>query len=420
MTEPAGQDPLIQVSGPLTDRAVAALPLPAKGNRITWDGGTGFGVRVTSAGARSFILRYRNASGQDKQITIGAPPAWNVAKARRHAEVLRHQIDTGTDPLAERRAVRGAPTMADLAERFEAEHLTKRRPATARDYKAMLHRHILPDMGREKVEAIRLRDVDVLHRKIAATAPYMANRVVAVLSKMFTLAIKWEMRPDNPVKGIERAPEEKRERYLSGAEIARLSEALAAHPEKGSANAVRLLLLTGARRNEVLSAAWDQFDLSGGIWVKPAATTKQKKDHRLPLSAPALQLLAGMREEADTEDRRRAGVGLLAERYLFPGKEGKPQTDVKHFWAAVCRRAEISGVRLHDLRHTHASILASLGLSLPIIGALLGHTQAATTHRYAHLMDDPLRAATERVGAIVMGAGKVGGDVVPFAAGRAR
>jgi integrase len=178
-------------------------------------------------------------------------------------------------------------------------------------------------------------------------------------------------------------------------------------------------LLTGARRMEVLRATWGQFDLAKGVWLKPAATTKQKKDHRLPLSAPTRQLLTEMRAEADLEDERRQRWRLPPLPFLFPGKEGQSVTDIKHFWTAICRKAGIEGVRLHDLRHTHASILASIGLSLPIIGALLGHTQQSTTHRYAHLMDDPLRAATERLGAIVTGAVKDGGEVVPMVGRRA-
>jgi integrase len=248
----------------------------------TWDGGTGFGIRVTSAGARAFILRYRNASGADKQITVGSPPAWNVTKARKYADALRHEIDKGADPLAQRQTARGSPTVADLADRFELEHLARRRPTTARDYKSMLRRFVRPDLGSLKVAAVRPRDLEALHSKIAVTAPYMANRVVAVLSKMFNLAVKWEMRPNNPAHGIERVPEHKRERFLSPMEIVRLGEALAAHPEKTSANVVRLLLLTGARRGEVLAACWPQIDFTQGAWTKPAATTKQKKEHRIP------------------------------------------------------------------------------------------------------------------------------------------
>ena len=246
---------------------------------------------------------------------------------------------------------------------------------------------------------VRHSDVERLHNAIAREAPYRANRTAAVLSKMMALAVKWEMRPDNPVRGIERKPEERRERYLTPAEIARLGVALAAHPEQASANAVRLLLMTGARRGEVLSSTWDQFDLAG-VWVKPAASTKQGKLHRIPLSAPAITLLVEMRREAHAYAAMlRPGAKLNP--YLFPGTAGKPLQEIKRFWASITKAADLKDVRIHDLRHTYASILASAGLSLPIIGALLGHTQAATTHRYSHLMDDPLRAATERVGAIV-------------------
>ena len=302
--------------------------------------------------------------------------------------------------------------MNELADRFDAEHLSRRRPSTQVDYRSILRMYVRPAFGTMKVADIRHSDVERLHARISKTAPYRANRTVAVLSKMMALAVKWEMRGDNPVKGIERAPEERRERFLSPAEIARLSEALLAHPERTSANAVRLLLLTGARRGETLAATWPQFDLAGGVWTKPSATTKQKKEHRVPLSAPALQLLSDMKAAADRENERRAADSLAPIAAIFPGTDGKPLTDIKHFWASVCRKAEISGVRVHDLRHTHASILASLGLSLPIIGRLLGHTQAATTQRYAHLMDDPLRAAVERAGSVITGAGRVGAEVV--------
>src|SRR5205823_2183562 len=134
--------------------------------------------------------------------------------------------------------------------------------------------------------------------------------------------------------------------------------------------------------------------------------------------APAMALLSEMRAGADQEDVRRAKHGLPAIPFLFPGKDGQPLQEIKRFWASVCSKAGISGVRLHDLRHTYASILASSGLSLPIIGALLGHSQAATTNRYANLMDDPLRAATERAGAVISGAGTPGGEVLPITARR--
>jgi integrase len=157
-----------------------------------------------------------------------------------------------------------------------------------------------------------------------------------------------------------------------------------------------MLILTGARRGEVLSATWDQFDLQAGVWVKPSAHTKQKREYRVPLSAPMLALLTEMREEAETT-------------YLFPARDGKsPLGDIKKSWAAICSTAGIRRLRIHDLRHSYASQLASAGLSLSVIEALLGHTQAQTTQRYAHLLDAPLRAATERVGVAVEAAANGG------------
>jgi integrase len=388
----------------LTDTSIRNLIPPDKGNRITYDTEVkGLGCRVTSTGARAFVLNYR-AGHIERRLTLGSTSDWTVAKARARARDLKRRIDVGDDPMGVRHDERSAPTMNDLADRFETEHLSKRQASTQRDYRSILRLNVRPTLGRMKVVAVRHADVDALHRSILSSAPYRANRTMAVISKMFSLAIRWEMRADNPAIGIERAPEERRERFLTPAEIAKLSEVMAAHPERQSANAVRLLLLTGARRNEVLSARWSHFDLAAGVWVKPAASTKQGKPHRVPLSAAALTLLLEMKASADRENARRVrDKAGPPEIHLFPGANGNPQADLKRFWASICNKARIEGVRVHDLRHTHASILASLGLSLPIIGALLGHTQASTTQRYAHLMDDPLRAATERLGEIVTG-----------------
>jgi integrase len=219
---------------------------------------------------------------------------------------------------------------------------------------------------------------------------------VALCSKMFSLAIRWGWRADNPANGIERNPDNKREHFLAGDEVARLTAALAEHRDPQAANIIRMLLLTGARRGEVLAMRWADLDLEAGVWVKPSAHTKQKKAHRVPLSAPALQLLAGIPQAGE---------------YVFPGRSGGHRVEIKGNWQAIRKAARLEGVRVHDLRHSYASILASAGLSLPVIGALLGHTQAQTTARYAHLFDDPVRAATERVGAIVSPTAG-GGEVV--------
>jgi integrase len=265
---------------------------------------------------------------------------------------------------------------------------------------------IRPAMKHLKVAEVTFSDVDDLHRKITKRgATYHANRVLALLSKMFNLSIRWGWRTDNPAKGIERNQEQKRNRYLSADELVRLTVALAEHHDQQAANIIRLLLLTGARRGEVQAARWEQFDLKAGIRLKPGSTTKQKTEHRVPLSAPARQLLRELWENAS-----------LDAEYVFPGRSDGHRIEIKADWAALCKAAGITGARIHDLRHTYASLLASAGLSLPIIGALLGHTQPATTARYAHLLDDPLKQATERVGAILMPS-KPAGDVVPMKGG---
>jgi len=442
----------------LTDTMVRKMLPPPSGNRITYDSEVkGFGVRITAAGARSFILNYRVA-GRERRYTIGSFPDWSVTSARDEAKALKKRIDRGEDPLQEREDARAAPTVAELVQKFKEDYLPRRRPATQRDYTRWLDRFVLPKLGPMKVADVQHADVDGIHRAISRNTPIQANRVVAVMSKMFALAVKWGMRPDNPVKGIERNGEERRQRYLSPDEIAHVCAALAASKEQSSANAIRLLMLTGARRMEVLAATWNMFDLQAGLWIKPSAHTKQKKEHRVPLSAAALSLLTSMRDAAE----KKAGDGDVVP-YLFPARTGEEghQGEVQNYWEAIREKATVTvwaaapdtlpgrlvaelaertkrkpsyaavralaaerkvtlpagltDARVHDLRHSFASILASGGASLPLIGALLGHTQASTTHRYAHLSDDPLRAAAERVGALVTGAaGGKSADVVPL------
>jgi len=220
---------------------------------------------------------------------------------------------------------------------------------------------------------------------------------------MFGLAMRWQMRADNPCTGIERNTEAKRKRYLNADEIARLSKALTEYPHQGSANAIRLLMFTGARRMEVLSARWSQFDLGAGTWTKPDSATKDKREHTIPISPPALALLADMKAASKSE-------------YLFPGKGVDHLTDLKKPWATICQQAGLEGVRVHDLRHSFASILVSSGRSLPQIGALLGHASPSTTARYAHADLDSLRAAVATVGAVVSGKPKA--EVHPMRARR--
>ena len=230
---------------------------------------------------------------------------------------------------------------------------------------------------------------------------------------MFSLAIRWGMRDTNPSKGIERNIEYGRRRYCAAMNWRGLPQALAEHPDKRAADIVRVLLLTGARRGEVLAMRWADIDLGTGTWSKPASSTKQKEDHEVPLSAPVRQLLSEIREEQASK-RRPLGE------YVFPGMGDTGHVvEIKRAWRNICKSANIIGLRIHDLRHSFASQLASGGASLPLIGALLGHSNPATTHRYSHLFDDPQRAATEKVGAIIDAAGKSrSGEVVPMSGGR--
>jgi integrase len=383
----------------LTDALVKRLPAPEKGSRIVYDPTCpGFGVRVTAAGARSFVLNYHTKAGRERRITIGSADNWRAAAARKKARELKRLIEDGGDPLADIEDERAAPTMAKLIDRFEKEHLPRKRAGTAADYKRMLDKHVRPHFGNHiKVADVTLDDhIEPLHRKISKAGHLRrANTVIAVLSKAFSLSVRWGMRDTNPCKGIERHPEIKRRRYLNGDELARLLEALTKHPDQRIAHVFRLLLLTGARRGEILAMRWADLDLDAGKWIKPGSTTKQKTEHEVPLSEPARQLLSEIRDAAKNK--------TLPE-FVFPGNgDSGHVVAVKRAWKSLCRAAGISGLRIHDLRHSYASFLASGGASLPLIGALLGHSNPVTTHRYAHLFDDPQRAATEQVGALISG-----------------
>ena len=392
----AAEAALVRIGGDhLTDAVIKRLPLPATGHSIAWDDDvTGFGVRTTAGGAKSFVFNYRvRGSGQQRRITIGQAGIWSTGAARTEAKRLRRLVDSGEDPRGEHEEQREAPTVAKLIDRFEREYLPRKRPSTIKAYKGMFDKHIRPHFGKHsQVADITYADVDKLHRKVTATgSTYVANRCVALVSKVMNLAIKWQMRTDNPARGVERNAESKRRRYLSGDELSRLTAALTKHPDRQFAAIVFVLLATGARKGEVLSMRWDALTLAKdkAVWSKPGSTTKQKTDHIVPLAEPVRQLLAGIEKRGD---------------FVFPSSDNPTghRVEIKS-WAALCSKAGIEGLRVHDLRHSFASQLVSSGASLPLIGALLGHSNPTTTARYAHLFDDPQRAAVERIGVIVGG-----------------
>jgi integrase len=358
---------------------------------VVWDNTLpGFGVRVKPSGVRSYIIQYRNRNtSTSRRLTIGQHgPLLTLDQAKKQARAMLADAMRGEDPVEIRKTARRAPSIADLAVDYLERHaVPKKRPKSVRDDRAMLDNIILPKLGAKKVDAIGRRDVEAIQVGMK-DRPYQANRVLSLLSKMFNLAIEWKWRPDNPAKGIERYQEQKRERWLSDEELRHLCAVLDEHPNTRAANAVRLQLLTGARLGEVLTSRKEDFDLHRGIWTKPSHQTKQKRTEHLPLSAQALILVTLIIETSD------AGSP-----FLFPGnKPGQPLHEIKKFWSVVLREAGIVNYRRHDNRHTYASHLVSSGLSLEIVGRLLGHTTATTTKRYAHLADDPLRAATDQFG----------------------
>ena len=362
----------------------------------------GLGARVTAAGARSYIYNYRvRGSGTQRRHTIGSCRDWTIGGARIEARRLRRMIDSGGDPLADLAAERDAPIMADLIERFANEHLPRRRASTVVNYRSMLDNYIRLALGRKQVADVNFDDIDKLHRTVTKEAgPYAGNRVVAVMSKMFSLAVRWNVRMDNPCKGIEKNKEHHRRRYLREGELPKLLGALSAYPDKRMADVFRVLLMTGARRGEVLSMRWADIDLAAGRWSKPPSSTKQKEQHEVPLSEPVKKLLLEIKQQQTA--KRQA---LLE--FVFPGSGSSGHvTELKKAWRRILKTAGIQNLRIHDLRHNFASQLASSGASLPLIGALLGHANPSTTARYSHLLDSPQRAAVERVGAVIGAAGK--------------
>ena len=374
----------------LTDGIVKALPAPAKGNKITYDAELpGFGARVTAAGSRAFVLGYRTAEGRERRITIGQHPAWSVKAARDEAKRLRREIDSGRDPLGEEQAIRSAPTVADLCAAYEREHLPDKRQATQVNDRLMIRREILPRFGRRKVTDIKAGDIRTMHREISEDRIYTANRTLALLKRLFSFAMhpdrKW--RDDNPAARIGMNYEERRERYLSLEELQRLTAVLADWPDRQAADIVRMLLLTGARKGEVLSARWDQFDFAAGKWIKPASSTKSKRTHEVLLAPAVMQLLDGIERTSD---------------HVFPssGKRGHRE-NIKAQWPKIAAAAKIADLRIHDLRHSHASFLVNSGFSLEVIKAVLGHQSITTTQRYSHLYDETKRAAADRVAALV-------------------
>ena len=376
----------------LTKRIVECQVPDSSKRLLIWDTEiTGFCIRIYPTGKKTYFLQYRNSDRETKFIKLGVHGNVTTEQAREAAKVLALRISTGEDPSIKPLPKVLTPTIEDLAEKYLKLHAeNEKRPKSVKEDRAMLKNYILKTFGNRKVDSITFEDIQALHVSLNAK-PILSNRIMSLLHKMFNLSVQWRMRTDNPVTGVKKYQEHKRTRWLQEEELERFWAVLDDYPNQLSAQVFKFLVLTGARKGEAIQATWDQIDLDKAIWTKPSHMTKQKRREYLPLSTPALEVLTHVKALT----QRTSG-------YIFPGKvEGKPIQELKTFWRRVLREADITDVRIHDLRHTHASHLVSSGLSLSIVGKLLGHTQASTTQRYAHLADAPLRDATELFGAKV-------------------
>ncbi len=374
----------------VTKRVVEAAS-PSSSEYILWDDKlTGFGLRVYPNGKKTYVVQYR-INGRTRRIALGGPDKVRVAQARERARELLSEAALGSDPAAKRAALRSAPTVAELAERFVRDVVSvKNKPRTLVAYTKILSNQIVPALGSRKVFDLRRSDIETFRNNLSST-PFIANRSLSVLSKMCSLAESWGFRPENtnPCRGVDRYKEPKRERFLTEEEFSRFGRALRViesnHPQWSLIiSAFRLIAFTGARRNEIISMQWDFIDWERLEIRLPDSKTGPKS---IPLSAPAMQLLEAMRPTSRSS------------KWVFPAQtKNLPFSNVSTPWKAVCEEAGLANFRIHDLRHSYASVGGRSGLSLPLIGALLGQSQAATTERYSHFDSGPVHEASSRVG----------------------
>jgi len=392
----------------LTEKLVKnAQPVEGKDYQLFDSELRAFALIVYRSGSKAFTIDYRHA-GRPRRMVFGRWPEWSVSAARIRAKELRRDVDAWYDPLKQRQQMREQPRIRDLIDRYLIEHASKLAKANEADQHSMMEKLVAPHWENRLVSEITRSDVEQLLTKVAEgrarphkakpnnrarklqgpkKTPIRANRVGEALRKAFSLAIEWGWREDNPASGFYRRLENPRERFLTKDEIDRLANALDHDEDQRAADIIRICMLTGARVGEVRQSRFEQFNLDLLIWTKPASTTKQRRMHRVPISENVAAIV-----------RQRQLVVPNSSPWVFPGDvAGQPVIEIRRFWKRIQREAQIEDVRIHDLRHTFASLLVSGGASLEMIGKLLGHTQLQTTQRYAHLLDAPLREGVNAV-----------------------
>ncbi len=350
----------------------------------------GFICKITPKGKKVYMLYYRTKDGRERKPAIGIHGHITCYQARDIALSWLAEISKGKDPSLEKKLQRSSITVADLATRYLDEYAaTQKKPRSVDHDIFLLKNHILPSLGKIKLNSLASKDIAELHHNLRKI-PTTANRCIALLSKMLNLAEKWGVLTDSSFlcKHIDKYQENKRERFLSIEEIDRLSiklkEASLAKIEHPSViTAIKLLLLTGCRLSEILTLKWEYVDRHNHRINFPDSKTGKKSVYVSPY---VLEIFK------NTE--RKQGNPYV----IYGTVEGNHLINLQKAWRRIRKRAGLDDVRIHDLRHSFASIGAASGLSLPIIGALLGHTQTQTTARYAHLIGEPLKDAASLIG----------------------